>query len=272
MLLFRKNASQDIYANLAMEDALLEAGGDNRLLMLWTADDAVVLGKNQNPWIETNPSILQHEGIKLARRVSGGGAVFHDTGNLNYSIFLPRWTYQSSCVHEIVVRALRSLGFDASGSDEKGITVGDKKVGGSAFCYRKDWVLHHGTLLVSANLEKLNHTLEPFLTDIESHCVRSKRAEVRNLGCEMSMVEQALRSAFETAFDMESRNADLPELNSAGDVERFKSSEWIYGRTPRFTCQSVDGPFVVAKGVIESGPDSKWVGRPFEEWLLSGSL
>jgi lipoate-protein ligase A len=242
---------------------------DGRCLLLWTARDAVVLGKNQNPWLECNLEYMEQAGIRLARRISGGGTVFHDTGNLNYSFIVPRWSYADGCIYSLVIDALAQVDIDAECSGKAGLTVGGKKIGGTAYCYRKDLVLHHGTLLVSADLDKLNQSLVPQVAGINSHSIRSKPADVVNLDCDMSALEQALLQQAEQDFDVEATLlkidfSDLPER------ETFASDLWLYGRTPRFKWEAASGEVEVVKGIVQSAADPLLIGRPFRELLSFG--
>ena len=140
--------SMDPYVNLATEAHLVE---DHQplepMLFLWRCDHTVVMGKNQNPWREVDLVHLEEAGGRLARRISGGGAVYHDAGNLNYAIVLDRARYEGARVFQAVTDALAGFGVEAEVRCKSSIFTGDRKISGTAFCYKKQSVLHHGTLL-----------------------------------------------------------------------------------------------------------------------------
>ena len=104
----------DPWRNLALEELCLDrAGRDGRILFLWQSSDAVIIGKNQNPWLECSLPDMEKDGVKLARRLSGGGAVFHDAGNLNFAFVVPRREYKDGTIFDIVIAALKRCGVEA---------------------------------------------------------------------------------------------------------------------------------------------------------------
>src|SRR5450756_2322293 len=142
-------SSLDPYLNLAYEEYLVEsAGADEAILFLWQNHDTVVIGCNQNPWRECDISAMGWDGVKLARRVTGGGAVFHDMGNLNFSFIVPRARYDVVRQGSVIIGALRSIGIAAEQTGRNDITIGGRKFSGNAFMHRKTTSLHHGTILI----------------------------------------------------------------------------------------------------------------------------
>jgi lipoate-protein ligase A len=287
----------DPFWNLAAESVILDlVDAWGPILMLWRGARSVVIGKNQNPWREVNlPALTRDEGL-LARRVTGGGAVFHDEGNLNYSYFCHRQEYDFRQVLQWVQDAIASFGIDAEPYGKNGLGVGGKKISGNAFCYRKNSVLHHGTLLIDADLESMIEFLSPGAVSIETHAVDSVPAEVGNL-CELQKslslvgIRERLISAFNTGHrDQESRLTvdDLePEVMDAEHL-KFLSWEWRFGRTPgfRFRTQWKEGNstrsalFVLRRGIIEAvqyqGIDKPSGANPYDPLLgcrfLTGEL
>lgn len=232
----------DVYHALAIEQSLLNHSEITKpILFGWIGEPAVVMGKNQNPWRECNLGVIRDLNLKLARRVSGGGAVYHDTGNLNLSWILPREDYSQQRLYDLFIRALSRLGVAAEVGKGGAFRVGGKKIAGSAFCYRKEKVLHHGTLLLHADLARLKASLSPTRLRMRTHAVASLPAAVLNLntlypelthGHVMAEMQQVAETIFGAARQLPANT--LPE--SLVDEERIHqaSAEWIWGQTPRF--------------------------------------
>lgn len=232
----------DPYWNLAVEERLLEGiqRDSEPILFFWQSQPAVIIGKNQNPWRECNLDWMHAHGVALGRRISGGGAVYHDLGNLNYALFLPRETYEANAVFDRTVTALRHLGIQAHRSDRTSLFVDEYKISGHAFCMRKHAVLHHGTLLFGADIESLRRALKPCeLWRIETKATASVRARVENLsrwraGVKAEDIQDALMWAWQCSGSAEkiSRERDGEDLQKRR--KEFASEEWLFDRTPDF--------------------------------------
>ena len=225
--------------HLALEEWLLDRAEPVNTLLLWQSEPAVVIGRNQNPWLETNPSLLAASGVKLVRRLSGGGAVYHDLGNLNFSFIQKRSDYSESAVVRAVIGALGRLGIAAERLPFGGLAVAGKKISGQAYCYRKNGVLHHGTLLIDADLGRLGRFLEPASWRVETKAIPSRRWPVTNLaavvpGLAMERVLASLRESFAAAYG-ESCVAGIAGEPPAELVEKYRSWAWCYGETPPFS-------------------------------------
>ena len=231
-------------AHLALEDWLLDnLAPEARVLLLYRSQPAVVLGKNQNLWRETDPAVLATEGVALARRVSGGGAVYHDPGNLNFAFLVPREGYDGDALSAVVLTALRSLGVAAELGPRSVLQVDGRKISGNAFCYRRQWTLHHGTLLLSADLARLSRCLQPALPELATHAVASVRSPVLNLGLAAADVVAALVAAWRAELP---GGAELPlyrglppavDANALADcLRKHVSTEWLYDMNPTFIC------------------------------------
>lgn len=264
----------ELYTALALENLLLDGNaGSEPILLLWRGPKAVVMGKNQNPWRECNLEVVREQGLALARRVSGGGAVYHDPGNLNFSWILPRADYNGERIRNLLIRALKRLGLEAEEGVGGGVRVGRFKVSGAAYCYRKDHVLHHGTLLLDADLRTLRAALAPPRMRMETHAVASIPAQVANLGdlrpgLGLAEVREAYLSEaareFGTAAPLEDMAADKPEV--LDEAARLADPDWIWGQTPAFRAEvEVEGhgtlAFQVRKGHFL---DLHWNGDPLE--------
>lgn len=245
------STSNDVYCNLAREEYLFDALPEGtRAIILYVDSGAVVYGKHQNPWRECSVRELQRRGIPLARRISGGGTVYHDLGNLNFSFLLPKEGFDRRANLALVVRALRRVGVQATISDRHDLLLGGRKISGNAFCFRRNRALHHGTLLVRSKLEALRGALVG-LSGIESFAVRSNPSPVVNIGdlhpaAEIKTIAESIAEEFTAEWGGERAGAgaagphriDEAELDDARVDElerRNRTVEWLLDRTPKFT-------------------------------------
>ncbi len=243
-----RSIETDPWFNLALEDFFFSTIAPHEcLLLLYVNDPSLLMGKNQNPWIECSVPLLQTDNIPLCRRISGGGTVYHDTGNLNFSFLMDRKFYDSEHQFGIILDALSHLGIDAKISNRRDITVQSKKISGNAFCVRKDRALHHGTLLINADLSALNRYLLPVSKDIRTHAVPSHRSEVTNITeIDPSISQETVIDALCTAFNKAYKGDKMPcaidrsslsktDLVAVEELYQKNCSwEWIYASTPRF--------------------------------------
>ena len=146
----------DPHENLAAEKVLMDAlGPGEAMLYLWQNLNTVVIGRNQNAWLECRTSLLEEEGGKLARRLSGGGAVFHDLGNLNFTFLMCKEDYDLDKQVEVIRRACALAGIQAEKSGRNDLLADGRKFSGNAFFQDKVHAYHHGTLMVDVDKEKL---------------------------------------------------------------------------------------------------------------------
>ncbi len=231
----------DPWRNLAMEECLLDACGEHdAILYLWQNAQTVVIGRNQNPWRECRTELLEQEGGKLARRITGGGAVYHDQGNLNFSFIAGKAVYDVSRHLNVVLKATQSVGVQAEFSGRNDIMSNGRKFSGNAFAHRQNSSLHHGTLLISADMSMLGRYLQPSQAKMASKGVQSVQSRVVNLS-ELSAAAtvESLRLALKESFQMEYgpyingfTMADQEQLERLHTRQR--SWEWRFGQTPRF--------------------------------------
>lgn len=234
----------DPWWNLAVEEYLLERVGKGEcILYLWQNQNTVVIGKNQNPWKECRTELLESENGKLARRLSGGGAVFHDTGNLNFTFLVDKAEYDLEKQVRVILEAVKSLGIDAEMTGRNDITADGRKFSGNAFCFKKCSAYHHGTVLVAADMEKMTRYLQVSTEKIRSKGIDSVRSRVVNLSelkpdLTIDEMADALAAAFTKLYGGEGvleetlgpMNSDmLDEL-----YDKYSSWNWRYGEAPRF--------------------------------------
>jgi lipoate-protein ligase A len=237
--------SQDPYDNLAAEELLLRTCPQDTIRLVFSRNaPAVIVGRNQNPWAEADLGEAARRGITVARRVSGGGAVFHDEGNLNYGFAMPRTAYEPGRFLGLIVQALASLGIAATACERHSLWVGGRKVAGTAFLLTGRTALLHGCVLVDSDLAVLRRLLRPLAVDLRGHAVASVRSPVTRLrdvsqGLAAEAVREAIAQAAARGLGAPCCPAVLSEALPAGALaslsERLRSWDWVYGRTPEFT-------------------------------------
>ncbi len=233
----------DPWRNLALEECLLSACGErDAYLYLWQNAQTVVIGRNQNPWRECRTELLEQEGGRLARRITGGGAVYHDLGNLNFSFIAGKAVYDVPRHLKVVLEAVRSVGVQAEFSGRNDILSNGRKFSGNAFAHRQNGSLHHGTLLISADMTLLGRYLQPSQAKMASKGVQSVQSRVVNLS-ELSTAAtvENLRLALKESFQQEYGPHGESDGFSLVDPALFetlhnrqRSWEWRFGQTPRF--------------------------------------
>ncbi len=231
------------------------------LLFLYVNRPCVVLGRFQNPWIETHLPYLAKEDIWLVRRQSGGGCVFHDEGNLNYCFMVPGGMIERRKHADLIVNAFKKAEIELQVSPRIDLWLADsegswKKISGSAYKQTKDASFHHGTFLVSSDLEKLEESLKHTIAADNSKSIASVRSKVITLQERFPMVEitdviEILAHELKTV--PEAIGGDL--LSQPSMQESFQNLtkwEWLWGETPAFEFQGMK----IHKGIVK---------EPFEE-------
>ena len=221
----------DPWHNLAVEALLFDTlGRDARVLYLWQNRNTVVIGRHQNAWKECRVKLLEDEGGVLARRSTGGGAVYHDLGNLNFSFVMPRSEDDLRRRLNVVRRAVAAFGIETefTGRNDLVVSAGGGKFSGSAFRYTNAVALHHGTLMVDVALEKLGRYLAPDAGKLRAKGIDSVRARVCNLRqlCP-ALTIPALTEALERAFAAEYGPAEVLPIAKL-DPERLARLEREY--------------------------------------------
>lgn len=242
--------STNPHFNLAVEDTIFRAmGTEQRVLFLWRNFDTVVIGRGQNPWKECNTQKMADDAVTLARRQTGGGAVFHDLGNTNFTFMAGKPEYDKTISTQIVLDALTSLGIEGKATGRNDLVVedgeGERKFSGSAYRETKDRGFHHGTLLLSANLSRLADYLNPDPKKLAAKGIDSVRSRVTNLNLikpdiDHQQVCDAIMNAFfkhygeqvEIEFISPESLPDLPNFEQK--FAEQQSWQWNFGSTPEF--------------------------------------
>ena len=236
---FLLNDSHDPAYNLALEE-LLASEYDREFLMLWRNGPSVIIGRNQNTLAEIDADAVRELGVQVVRRTTGGGAVYHDLGNFNYTIArIGRFTQQQSFAESagVVVAALKRMGIAAEFSGRNDILVDGRKISGSARRVFRDRTLFHGTMLFDVDLSVLGRVLNPDAEKVRAKGVKSVRSRVMNLRELFPMWDIAsFRERFIFALLAEV-GVKRPSAVPAGFVERaerlaeerYRTREWNYG-------------------------------------------
>lgn len=237
--------------NLATEDWIFrEMDPDGHVLFLWRNCETVVIGRYQNPWLECRLEQMAADGVKLARRQSGGGAVYQDHQNLNFTFMSGAGVYDKERNFEIIIDALSKFGIKAETSGRNDMLCEGKKISGSAFKLTRDRAFHHGTLLVDVDLGRLQNYLNPDMLKLKSKGINSVKSRVANLkefnpdiGIE-ELADEITSSFFNRlgAGTEEIMNLDslekTPKLTDYYDI--LRSEEWLYKKSPDFTHKLTD--------------------------------
>ena len=240
---FLSTTCVDPYENLALEELLFETQGEGATFYLWQNERTVVIGRNQNAWRECRVELLESEDGKLARRSSGGGAVFHDLGNLNFTFLLPKDQYDLVRQLGVIQKAAAKFGIETSftGRNDLVLTATGEKFSGNAFRFSNNVALHHGTILISADFSRLGRYLAPSQMKLESKGVKSVVSRVTNLGLQnpaltVETMKQALMDAFEAEYGAyEPHSWDLIDKEKLEQKRQtYASWEWKFGTTPSF--------------------------------------
>lgn len=250
-MLLWKNDGMEPYRNMATEEYLLMTAGE-AAVMLWRNRPAVIIGKNQDARAEVDFAFAEAHGIKVVRRLTGGGAVFHDTGNINYTFVVPHGeALDFSAFTRPITEALAELGIRAERSGRNDLVTSEdgRKFSGTAQCiyHRKKAdgsfqkvLMHHGTLLFSADLSSMNGALTPDREKIASKGIRSVKSRVVNLSTLLpaehaGMTAEAFKRYLEDYFV---RNGARPHEFSPADkaeieklaAEKYETDTWLFGK------------------------------------------
>ena len=255
------------YTNLATEKHLLDmVRKDEIILYLWQNQNTVVIGKNQNALTECKCALLEKDGGHLARRLSGGGSVFHDLGNLNFTFLCTTENYNLAKQMQVIKEACALGGISAEISGRNDILANGRKFSGNAFYNSKGKSYHHGTILISADKEKLTKYLTPPKAKLQSKGVKSVKSRVVNLAeinpaLTVDAMKKHMVCAFEKVYGLSSSPFAITDSSEISAIaEKYASWEYLFAPSLPFTF-SCEGNFSwgnieiqldVKNGIIQS--------------------
>lgn len=231
------------YFNLALEEDLFcSCAEDQAILYLWSNSNTVVIGKNQNVWKECNVTKIDEDAVVIVRRMSGGGAVYHDTCNLNFTFICHRDNYDVDKQLSVIIDALGAFGVTAEKSGRNDILADGKKISGNAFYQRGDKCYHHGTLMVDVDIEKLSKYLTVSKAKLISKGVESVKSRVTNLAelqplINISDLKRQLKESYEKIYEKKAEimfPGDRDICHMAELMDKYTSWEWNFGKKMDF--------------------------------------
>lgn len=217
------------YYNLALERSLFDfVDEDTVILYLWQNSHTIVIGKNQNAYAECKVDEFIKDGGTLARRPSGGGAVYHDLGNLNFSIICKESIAKEHTYQRIVKEALGYFGIVSEFNGRNDLTVDDKKFSGNAFYVKDDVLCQHGTILINSDFKELSKYLTPDISKLERNHVKSVESRVVNLS---EISDKITVESMKEAMIKATNAVRIGEVPTESKVEEYKkifeNDEWI---------------------------------------------
>lgn len=247
-IIYLETGSRNPFYNLAFEEYVLAHRTEGDYLLLWQNNNTIVIGQNQNAEQEINRAFVEAHGIHVARRTTGGGAVYHDMGNLNYSFITDAGDAEKLTMKRFtlpIVRALQNLGLQAEASGRNDILVEGRKVSGTAQRLLNGRILHHGTLLFDANPDMVAGALNADPEKFQSKGAKSVRARIGNirtfLKADMDLPSfwQYLKD-FLSGGDLEEGALSAEELEAVETLKREKYDTWAwnFGRSPKYSMSS----------------------------------
>jgi lipoate-protein ligase A len=244
-MIYIRNESTNPYFNLALEEYVLNhMSGSEDYFLLWQNEPSIIIGKHQNTLEEINLQFVKENNIHVVRRLSGGGAVYHDLGNLNFTFVVKNCEssqFNFKKFTEPVIHALENLGIQAEFNSRNDLTIEGKKFSGNAQYMKKDRLLHHGTMLFSSELEQLVKALQVGDDKIISKGIKSIHSRVTNISDHLNQElsihqfrELLLRYMFNE--ELEEYTLTQKELQEVKQMmeKRYATWEWNYGESPRF--------------------------------------
>lgn len=242
------NKSNDPAYNIALEAyAFKELRDEDEIFILWINEPAIIIGKHQNTIEEINKEYIDEHGIHVVRRLSGGGAVYHDLNNLNYTIISNKadeGAFDFKTFSQPVIETLADLGVTAEFTGRNDLEIDGKKFCGNAQAYSNGRMMHHGCLLFDVDMTVLGNALKVSKDKIESKGVKSVRARVTNILSELpekitvhefsDKILEKMKEHYPDMTEYVLSEDELTKIQNSAD-EQFGTWEWTYGAAPEYT-------------------------------------
>lgn len=306
-MLYYVNESKDPYFNLALEELLTKDESiTEEILLLWQNDNTIVIGVNQNTIEEINNDYVSQHHVSVVRRLSGGGAVYHDLGNLNFTFIFNKnkdTVRNYALFTQPIIDVLQKLGLNAQFSGKNDILVDGKKISGNAQYNYKNRVMHHGTILFDVDMSILPQVLKPDLLKLQSKGIKSVQARVTNilpLLANKISVDEFKELIVRHLQEVSQAKIVYPSTELIAQAEqlaneKYRTWAWNYGHSPEFNLSNkvriegkgtIDVRLVVEKGLIKSvkiygdflgtlgtkALEDRLINQPYQLAVLSSSI
>lgn len=239
-----QSTSHEAAFNLALEESLLKCcDHETVILYLWQNKPSIIIGKHQNPYKECHIEKIKAAEVALVRRQSGGGAVYHDLGNLNFTFIAHETNYDTEKQYKVILQAIKKWKLQGQISGRNDLTIQGSKFSGNAFMNHNDFICHHGTLLIDVDLERLAQYLTPSPLKIKSKGIDSVKARVINLkSLDEEITSEGLISeiieSFQQVYGLRTKVIELNETGASETLLKqtkiYQSWQWNYGESPAF--------------------------------------
>ncbi len=271
-MIYIESDSRDPYYNLALEEFVFNGlDPDQEYFMLWQNKNTIVVGKYQNTAEEVNQEFVDAHGISVVRRLSGGGAVYHDDGNLNFTFIVHKEMSPEYNFHvfvEPVIAALKELGVEAEFNGRNDVTIDGKKFSGNSQYASRGRIMHHGCIMLDSDLDKVQGALNVKEAKFESKSIKSVKSRVTTINAnaprKISMEEfrETLKKHAFASGEMETyvlTDEDRARVNHLADT-KYRTWEWNYGFYPKYSIlreQKFESGLVTVRMEAEHGYISK---------------
>ena len=237
------NDSHDAYFNMAVEEYVFNYFSED-VFMLWRNEPAIIVGRFQNSLAEINLDFVKEKGIKVVRRLTGGGAVFHDLQNLNFTFVESNSTGDFRTFTQPIIEVLNKLGVDARFEGRNDLMIDGQKFSGNAQCVNNGRILHHGTLLFDTAMTDMSNALKVNPLKFEDKAVKSVRKRVTNISEHLkspltvgqfgNLIMKHIRETRSNCKSYEFTEEDMRAINKLRD-EKYSTWDWNFGHSPKYS-------------------------------------
>ena len=227
------------YHNQAIEEYFLNiVDKDSLILYLWQNQNTVFIGKNQSSENELNTELIDKANGYLARRISGGGAVYHDLGNINFTFISHKDNYNLDKQNEVILDCLKTFDIDAYKNGRNDLLINDRKFSGHAYYYGKNNMFHHGTIMLDVDFDALNNYLNVSMLKLKDKGVSSVKSRVINLkelnpNINIDSIKKELINSYEKIYDLKAKELIYKDFNLL-EIEKlenkYSSDDWKYSK------------------------------------------